>query len=170
MNRLGKHENTTTALQRRAATMLSDSHFNRLRSPSALRLVVGVYLLAVVVMTGLWTRSPGLGLAGITLWFVSFLALRLAVRSQADLPDEVLDERMIVERDRSYLHAYRLFAGLMTIGATTALFVVVVSGDDETISLNYNTTNAIFWLVLAVAMGAPSIALALLQCQRGVRP
>jgi hypothetical protein len=150
--------------------MLSDSYFNRLRSPLALRFVVGAYLLGIAVMATLWTRSPVLGLAGIALWSVLFLTLRLAVRSQADLPDEMLDERMVAERDRSYLHAYRLFAGLMTLGAMAALFAVVAVGDDETISFDYNTTNAIFWLVLAVAMGAPSISLALLQSQRGVRP
>jgi hypothetical protein len=51
---------------------------------------------------------------GGVLLLIGYLLLRTSVRHVADSPDELLDERQIALRDRSYLHAYRWLAGILS--------------------------------------------------------
>jgi type IV secretory pathway TrbD component len=159
-------EQNRASIERNAERILADTYFDGLRSPRVLRVVVAAYAIVTILMTVAWIQADWAGAIGVVLWFVAFLVLRLAVRSQADLPDAALDERMKSERDEAYLHAYRLVSGLSVIAVMGAFFVVVGGDGGKVVSFGYNAISAIFWSLLALVMGAPSISLAMLQSKR----
>jgi hypothetical protein len=129
--------------------------------------VVATYVTATVLVATLWLvfGTTG-GIVGIAVWAAALVTLRLAVRSQADLPDEVLDERMRSERDRAYLDAFRGVAGIIVLAALAALSATVVGDPPTTVTFSENQVNAIFWVLLSVTLGAPSTALAFRQRHR----
>jgi hypothetical protein len=156
-----RRQRSLTATARR---LLDDTRHDRLRTRSGLLLVVLVYVASTVALAALWHFGGVFGgVAAIAAWCVAFVALRLAVRSQADLPDEVLDERMRTERDRAYLGAFRLVAGIVTIAAMAALFAVSVRSAPAQLTLDEDHVNGIFWVMLSLNLGAPSATLALEQ-------
>jgi hypothetical protein len=155
------------SVQINAQRMLNDSAHDRLRSRTGLSLVVAAYVLSTGILVAMWLLFGTVGgVIAIVAWFAAFVALRLAVRSQADLPDEVLDERMRIERDRAYLTAFRTVAGSVLIGATVALIGVGLDDAPASITLSANEVNAIFWALLSLMLGAPSIALMVEQRRR----
>jgi hypothetical protein len=97
-----------------------------------------------------------------------FLLLRVAVRSQADLPDEVLDERMRAERDRVYVGAFRLVTSVVFLGANAALIAVAFRDENATITFDYNSVSAFYWTLLSLILGAPSLVLALSRRTTGI--
>jgi multisubunit Na+/H+ antiporter MnhB subunit len=124
-------------------------------------LLIVAYAGITLAMTMLWLTAgtPG-GVAGILAWIPVFLTLRIAVRTQADLPDAVLDERMRAARDRAYLDAFRLTAGVV-FGAACVLFVAVAfRPQPATIAFQYDQASAIFWALFSLIVGAPSLAMA----------
>jgi hypothetical protein len=129
----------------------------------ARRIVAGTYVVATVAMVASWFGGAVAGVLGLALWAVAFLALRLSVRSLADMPDHVLDERMRRERDTTYVSAFRLVSAALGI-AVAVLFVRVVvadANDEETVlTVGTDAANAMFWGVFALVLGAPSLALA----------
>ncbi len=155
------------AVASRAQQLMNDRYYDRLRSRRGLLLVVAAYVAATIALAAwwLWFGAVG-GVVGIAAWFVAFVAVRLAVRSQADLPDDVLDERMRGERDRAYLTAYRTVAGVVVIATMAALFAVGAGDDPARITFDDNQVNAAFWVLLSLVLGAPSTALAVEQRQR----
>jgi hypothetical protein len=100
----------------------------------------------------LWIGATALWL--VPLWLAAFWALRRSVRSRADLPDTVLDEREVAQRDRVYLHAYQ---GLAT-AALLIVFVLTLHGDRST--LTYEELSAATWFLLGLSLGLPSAILA----------
>jgi hypothetical protein len=100
----------------------------------------------------------------LAVWLVALLALRISVRTQADLPDYVLHERQRAERNQSYVDAFRLTAGVFFLGAAIAFWYVVFT--DGHIRINYRSASALFWGTTAFLAGAPSLALALHQSSR----
>jgi hypothetical protein len=158
-SRISERNQATMATN--AQRLLSDTSYDRLRTPRSLRLLIVAYAGITVVMTALWLTvgTPG-GVAGILAWIPVFLALRIAVRSQADLPDAVLDERMRAARDRAYLDAFRLTAGVV-FGAACILFVgVAFRPQPATIAFQYDQASAIFWALFSLIVRAPSLAIA----------
>ena len=98
----------------------------------------------------------------------AFLLLRVAVRSQADLPDEVLDERMRSERDSVYVGAFR-FVSCVVFLAANAAFIAVAFGDEHTtITFDYNSVGAFYWTLLSLLLGAPSLVLAIRKRSTGI--
>jgi hypothetical protein len=157
-------EHNRAAAHTDARRLPNDADHGRLQSRSGLLLVVVAYAAATGLLVLMWLLFGVVGgIVGIALWVAAFVAVRSAVRSQADLPDEVLDERMRGERDRAYLVAFRSVAGTVMIGAIVALFGVELQDAPASITLDSNQVNAIFWALLSLVLGAPSIALALEQ-------
>lgn len=110
--------------------------------------VLTVALALTFLLAGTW------GAAVLPLWAGSLWALRRVVRSQADLPDDRLDERQVAERDRTYLYAYQ---GLATV-ALVVLFAFAIAADRTTIT--YDHLSGAMWLVLGLSLGLPSAVLA----------
>jgi multisubunit Na+/H+ antiporter MnhB subunit len=169
MNRMSElAERNRTVMKDNAEKMLADTRHDYLRSPTALLVTCGVYLAVTVAMVALWVVAPTFGFVGPLVWIVAIIALRLAVRSQADLSDEALDERMRAERNAAYVNSYRLVSFVGLVVASVAL-LVVGAGDGQTLSLRYNTASAAFWATLSLVLGAPSLALAVQQSRREQR-
>jgi hypothetical protein len=156
-------ERNKDEVQRRADRQFEDEHFDLLRGPTARRAVAGTYVFVSLAMVASWFGGTIAGVGGLAVWGVAFVALRLSVRSLADMPDYVLDERMRRERDTTYISAFRMVSSVVGI-AVAVLFVKVVVADanDESTVLIVNTdaANAMFWGVFALVLGAPSLAMA----------
>lgn len=119
-----------------AERVLTDTTFDRLRSPRALLLLLVVaYVVATVAMRLVWGSLAGV--LSIFPCLAVFLLLRVAVRSQADLPDEVLDERMRAERDSVYVGAFRLVSSVVFLAANAAFIAVAFGDGTETITFDY---------------------------------
>lgn len=155
------------AVATNAERVLADTTYDRFRSPSALVALVIAYGLTTVAIPVSWIVWGSLaGVASILIWAVPFLLLRVAVRSQADLPDEVLDERMLAERDSVYVAAYRLVASVVFIAANVALVAVAFGDEDTSITFDYESVSAVYWPLFSLILGAPSVVLALRQRHR----
>lgn len=155
-------ERNQQEVQRNADRQFDDEHFDVLRGPTARRVVAGIYVVVSLAMVASWFAGTIAGVLGLAVWGVAFVALRLSVRSLADMPDHVLDERMRRERDTTYISAFRLVSAVLGI-AVAALFVTVIVADanDETTVFTVSTAaaNAMFWGVFALVLGAPSLAM-----------
>jgi hypothetical protein len=161
-------EKHRAAVERNAERHLDDVRFDRVRTPAGLGALVAANIVTTILVGVLWWTLGGIaGILAVTVWGAVFLLLRIAVRAQADLPDEVLDERMRRERDQVYVVAYRGAIGVIFLAAN-ALFVSVAFRDDgATVTLGYDQVGAIYWTLFAVVVAAPSIALALHRRRAG---
>jgi hypothetical protein len=158
-------ERKEEAVRKRAKVLLDDTSHDWLRTPSTQRSIVGLYVLIIAAMTAVWLyASPLAAIGALTVWLIALLALRISVRTQADLPDYVLDERQRAERNQSYVDAFRVVAGVFFLGAAIAFWYVVFT--DAYIGINYRSASALFWGITAFLAGAPSLALALRQSSR----
>ena len=124
-------ERNRAAVAVNAERVLADTTYDRLRSPRALLTLVAAYVATTVAIPICWLVWGSLaGVASIFPCLVAFLLLRVAVRSQADLPDEVLDERMRAERDSVYVGAFRLVSSVVFLAANAALLLVMTRRGD----------------------------------------
>jgi hypothetical protein len=93
---------------------------------------------------------------------LSWWALRVSVRTVADLPDRFLDERQRAIRDRAYLNAYRIYAwiicGFSTVGLVA--FILVSESDTVTLTITWNQAVGGVLFVLIVASVLPSMVVA----------
>lgn len=152
-----------------ADTVMRDTRWDWLRTRRARLGIVALMIGMLVAIPVAWMTLPALaalgviGLAALVWW-----ALRMSVRVVADLPEEYLDERQARVRDRAYLEAYRLFAGITLTAATVALvwFVVVSIDDAVTIEVTWNGAMAVFWTFEGLALTLPSMVLALRERDR----
>lgn len=152
-----------------AQRVLADTRFDRLRSPRALLALVGAYVAVTVAMAVCWLAWGAIaGVLSFAPWLVVFLLLRVAVRSQADLPDEVLDERMRAERDSVYVGAYRLVSSTVFLAANAAFLAVAFDDEHASITFDYPAVGAVFWTLLSVLVGAPSLVLAMRKRTTGI--
>jgi hypothetical protein len=141
---------------RRAQT---DTSLDALRTPGRRRLVVLVCLalIAVAVATAwggsaVWTLvalAPAIG----AVWLV-----RRLVRLMADLPDDLVDERVRAVRNQRYVEAYRLLSAI----TVAVLLVVFIGADAVRIDwvLEARHVHAMFWLVMLMSFALPSMLLA----------
>jgi hypothetical protein len=112
----------------------------------------------------------------ILLIFVFWFLLRKSVRLIADAPDEVLDEMMIAQRNKSYLVAFRWLTAL-AFTAITALMVFAIFSDAQPGSDGFNyvleftwpQVQAIFWVFAAYTFMLPSMAMISLELKRTVQ-
>lgn len=117
----------------------------------------------VLVVFGTLDLSWNLGFSGTPFsWWnflvlVAYLLVRQSVRVVADSPDEFLDERLIAERDRSYLVAYRW---LVVITALVIGALFGVSSDEGGTKLDFDHFMFTISVLVVIASALPSMALA----------
>jgi hypothetical protein len=162
-------ERNRAAVAQNAERVLADTHYDRLRSPRALLALAIAYVTTTIAMPVCWLAWGSIaGVVSILPCLIAFLLLRVAVRSQADLPDEVLDERMRAERDSVYVGAFRLVASVVFLGANAALIAVAFGDEHATITFDYNSVSAVFWPLLSLLLGAPSLVFAIRRRTTGM--
>jgi hypothetical protein len=165
-NKIAERNRETVA--KNAERVLADTAYDRFRSPRALVALVVAYVATTVVMTVCWLAWGTIaGVAAFAPWLAAFLLLRVAVRSQADLPDEVLDERMRAERDSVYVDAFRLVASVVFIAANVALAAVAFGDEHTSMTFDYHDVSAVYWALFSLLLGAPSLVLAMRKRSTG---
>lgn len=155
----------------------ADTRWDWLRGARGLRILVTLSILVLFVApVVVWFVEDSLGLvplAFVATVYLTWFALRRAVRLVADAPDEALDERLITIRNQAYLTAYRALAAVIGIAASTLLLWSIVeiwSGTQVAqLSLTWPQVNALVWFALAQALLLPSLSLAIAINRRKVR-
>lgn len=143
----------------------SDTRFNFLRTRQSRRWMIG----ALTVLTILVALSSALpikassyvGTLGGLLLLIGYLLIRTSVRHIADSPDELLDERQIALRDRSYLHSYRIISSVFAL-ALVALFIRIDLSETAFEISDWWGTGTWFSLIMLMA-GLPSMVVAWLD-------
>jgi hypothetical protein len=168
----------STASVKEVEKQLNDTKWDGLRTPGAKRfLMIGsnaVILFGTGFLVSVGDNAwSAYSLIHILLIFVSWFLLRQSVRLIADAPEEALDERMIRQRDRSYLIAYRWLAAV-GVGLVTGFMLFAVFTDAQTSSDGFNyqlaftwpQVQAIFWLVMGYSLMLPSMAMISLELKK----
>jgi len=150
-------------LERKVQRAQRDQRFQWLRSRTARRtLVIISALLCVGIIPGFAQGGSIVGIVVTIAAALSWWALRISVRTVADLPDRFLDERQRAIRNRAYLSAYRIYAsiigGLATIGLV--VFILVSENDAVTLTTTWNQAVGAVLFVLVVASVLPSMVVA----------
>jgi hypothetical protein len=171
----------STASVKEVEKQLNDTKWDGLRTPGAKRFLLLASNIVILFGTGFLLAVgdnawAAYSLIHIVLIFAFWFLLRQSVRLIADAPEEALDERMIRQRDRSYLVAYRWLAGV-GIGMVTALMTSAVFADIEINSDGFNyqlaytwpQVQAIFWLIFGYSFMLPSMAMISLELKKGSR-
>lgn len=89
------------------------------------------------------------------------LLIRTSVRSEADLPDEAIDERQIAWRDRSYLVAYRI-ASATVMSVLLAAYIVSDAVATRAVSAGVAAwlSSDLFFILIVLLAFLPSAVLA----------
>jgi len=143
----------------------SDTRFNFLRTCKSRRIMIAALSL-LTVLVALSSALPAkassyIGTLGGLLLLVGYLLIRTSVRHIADSPDELLDERQIALRDRSYLHSYRIISSVFAL-ALVALFIRIDLSESAFEISNWWGTGTWFSLIMLMA-GLPSMVVAWLD-------
>ncbi|MEL6185817.1 MAG: hypothetical protein AAFU79_14435 [Myxococcota bacterium] len=146
----------------RAERELTDRSLDAWRSPGRRRWVVAGWLASVLVLVGLSWAGPTIAIAAALFvvigasWF-----LRRVVRGMADLPEELLDERMEAVRNRAYRWAYAMLVAVLSV----VLVVAWLAADARLVDWqpSANVFQALMWLVVGLAMGLPSAVVAVTE-------
>lgn len=131
---------------------------------TAVVLVVASWLLSIYGALDL-TGSLGFADSAFSWWsatvLLSYLLIRGAVRVVADAPDDLLDERLVALRNRSYLVAYRWLAlvFLLAFGFMTGALETQASAQDGAANFGEALWFGAF-LIMFVAASLPSMVLA----------
>ncbi len=140
---------------------MSDTKFDFLRTARARKTLV-LALIAMLMVESSFSLVPGilspiLVLVGALFILWGYLALRASVRHVADAPDELLDERQIAARDRTYLQSYRILAAL-----AVSVFVVLSILTQEGIfaDLPDKTWTGLWFSGIMLVAGIPNMVLA----------
>lgn len=159
--------------------VMRDTKWDAVRTSRAQRILVVLGVLALVASPVLfWFEDfikPGIGILSVIPIFLIWWLLRISVRLVADAPDEYLDELQIQQRDRTYLHSFRILAGIVSALAV-ALMIVTISKDVTTVgaveyydfTLTFGQVNAVVWSILGSTILVPNMVLAWNQA-KGVR-
>lgn len=143
----------------------SDTRFNFLRTRQSRRWMIGaltVLTILVALSSALPTKASSyVGTLGGLLLLIGYLLIRTSVRHIADSPDELLDERQIALRDRSYLHSYRIISSVFAI-ALVALFIQIDLSENAFEISDWWGTGTWFSLIMLMA-GLPSMVVAWLD-------
>ena len=143
----------------------SDTRFNFLRTRQSRRWMIGaltVLTILVALSSALPTKASSyVGTLGGLLLLIGYLLIRTSVRHIADSPDELLDERQIALRDRSYLHSYRIISSVFAI-ALVALFIQIDLSENAFEISDWWGTCTWFSLIMLMA-GLPSMVVAWLD-------
>lgn len=155
----------TQALERNVEAQMTDTRFNWLRRRTGRRVLVVAMAVTIAVGPVAWIAGGSVwGIASVCATALLWWALRISVRTVADLPAEFLDERQERVRDRAYVEAYRILAAIAVVGASAGLLAFIVLGQDPdtwSLTLSWNAVSAIFWALTASALALPSMVLAI---------
>lgn len=143
----------------------SDTRFNFLRTRQSRRWMIGA-LTALTILVALSSALPTkassyVGTLGGLLLLTGYLLIRTSVRHIADYPDELLDERQIALRDRSYLHSYRIISSVFAL-LLIALFIRIDLSENVFEISDWWGTGTWFSLIMLMA-GLPSMVVAWLD-------
>ena len=150
-------------LERKVDRLQHDHKFQWLRTRSVRRtLVIISALLCIGIIPGF---AQGGAIAGVLVAIaaaLSWWALRISVRTIADLPDRFLDERQRAIRNRAYVNAYLIYAwiigGIATIGLV--IFVLVSENDAVTLTTTWNQALGGVLFITILASALPSMVVA----------
>jgi hypothetical protein len=121
-----------------------------------------VLTILVALSSALPTKASSyVGTLGGLLLLIGYLLIRTSVRHIADSPDELLDERQIALRDRSYLHSYRIISSVFAL-ALVALFIRIDLSETAFEISDWWGTGTWFSLIMFMA-GLPSMVVAWLD-------
>lgn len=160
-------ERTDTAVAERAERILSDQRFPALRTRRGRVALVMAQGITILLMPVVWLAAdPVAGLVMVILSMVVMSLLRRSVRVVADLPDDVLDERLRGRRNAAYVESYRYLDGLLMVAAAVGLFAWLVNADEAdvwTIDLTLGMVMGAFWTLTVLGLALPSMAVALMS-------
>jgi hypothetical protein len=151
--------------------VMSDTKWDAIRTARAQRVLVFAGALSLIAAPTLfWFEDEiksGIGILGVIPIFLVWWLLRVSVRLVADAPDEYLDEYQVRQRDRTYLHSFRILAAVVTALAVT-LMVYVISSDYRSVGeidyysleLTFGQVNAVIWSILGSTILVPNMVLA----------
>lgn len=158
-------ERNAAAVAANAEKLMADTAYDRYRTGRArMLLVVGYLALLVLIPVAYLAINAFVGLLVVLGTAGVWGLLRVSVRTIADLPDEYLDERQLAVRNASYVESYRYLGGAVALAATAGLFAFIVNGnelDTWAVTLTWEGAMAAFWVFLGLALGLPSMVLAL---------
>jgi hypothetical protein len=160
---------------------LDDTRWDGLRTRGAKKFLLWGSNIVILFGTGFMIAVDdnawaAYSLIHILMIFVFWFLLRKSVRLIADAPDDVLDEMMIAQRNRSYLVAYRWLTSL-AFAAVTALMAFAIFSDFQSDSDGFNylleftwpQVQAVFWIFAAYTFMLPSMAMISLELKRTVK-
>jgi hypothetical protein len=160
----GKQRNEA-AVAASAERLMADTAYDRFRTRRARVLLVIAYLAVLVLIPVAYLAIGALAgllvvFAGVAIWSL----LRVSVRTIADLPDDYLDERQLAVRNASYVESYRYLGGAVALAGTVGLIAFILNGtelDTWDVTLTWEGVMATYWVFLGLALGLPSMILAL---------
>lgn len=143
----------------------NDTRFNFLRTRKSRRVMI-TSLSTLTILVALSSALPEkassyVGTVGGLLLLGGYLLIRTSVRHIADSPDELLDERQIALRDRSYLHSYRIISSVFAV-ILVVLFMRIDLSESLLEVTNWWGTGTWFSLIMLMA-GLPSMVVAWLD-------
>jgi len=143
----------------------NDTKFNYFRTRTSRRLMIAlmsVLTVCVALSSALPAKASSyVATLGGLLLLAGYLLIRTSVRHIADSPDELLDERQIALRDRSYLHSYRIISSVFAL-ILVALFIRIDLSETKLEITEWWGTGAWVSLILLMA-GLPSMVVAWLD-------
>lgn len=158
-------ERNAEAVAANAERLMADTSYDRFRTRRArVLLVVGYLALLVLIPVGYLAIHQFVGLLVVIVAAGVWSMLRVSVRTIADLPDEYLDERQLAVRNASYVESYRYLASFVALVGTMGLIAFIANGTDWdtwTVTLTWEGAMSTFWVFLGLALGLPSMVLAL---------
>lgn len=105
--------------RREVERSLADTRFNFFRTRKARKALVVIMsiMIAIKIIAPLLPSDVAryVEFFGFPPILLGYFAVRSSVRHVADSPDELLDERQIKVRDRSYMHSYRIIIGVFCL-------------------------------------------------------
>lgn len=158
----GQRERDRRAVGDYAAQVMSDTRWDRLRIRTARRAIVVALACALALTAITSVTSPGWTLLAIAPAVALWVALRLAVRTIADLPDELIDERQRGVRDRAYRSAFIALSALVVFGTMTIFAWAVFGTEEGSVRLTVDVDRAagLMWFVIGAVLSLPSMVIA----------
>jgi hypothetical protein len=169
---------TTAAGRKSVEKQLVDTKWDGLRSSGSLKFLViatnAVLLFGTVFLIFVGDNIyASYILIHVVLLFVFWALLRQAVRLIPDAPSDLLDERMLRERDSVYFTAYQRLGLIVTILLIFFIvYVVTADAQDGSDGFNYQLeftwpqSQAIFWFVYSYTFMLPSMIMAWRESRR----
>ena len=151
--------------------VMHDTKWDVIRTAKSQRILVALGVLSLVAAPVVFFFEdyikPGIGILFVIPIFLIWWLLRISVRLVADAPDEYLDEFQVRQRDRTYLHSFRILAALVSVLAV-GLMITVISMDYASInsidyyqiSPTFGQVNSVIWLILGPVILTPNLVLA----------